>query len=131
MKKIQKYFDRRELKENKVCAPFAKDIRYIFQNFEEDITKSKGFTNTIRSLLVNNILENINMNFKIKSEENVNEFISKDIIEAGLIDTGADTVSCISSTMSLSSSSAVDLKDINDKIRFKNYFKVSTGKLNL
>ena len=107
-----------------MCAPFAKDIRYIFENFEEDIQKSKGFSNTIRSLLVNNIMNNINMSLKIKSEEKTNETIAKIIVEAGLTDSLVDSIS--SSTMSFSSASFTEQIEPN-KIKFSNYFKVSTG----
>ncbi len=107
-----------------MCAPFAKDIRYIFENFDEDVQKSKGFSNTIRSLLVNNIMNNINMSLKIKSEEKTNETIAKVIVEAGLTDSLIDSIS--TSTMSFSSSSFTELREPK-KIQFKNYFKVSTG----
>ena len=73
-----------------ICAPFQKDIFYIFENFGDNIESPyKGFTNTIRSLLVNNILNHIKLYFTVQSET-FNFSFSKMIVQAGITDNKMD-----------------------------------------
>jgi hypothetical protein len=95
----------------------------MFQNFEQNIEKSIGFSNTIRSLLVNNILSNMNLYLK-SNDERLNDRFSKLIVESGLTDNRVDRTS--GSIISLTDSSMSDFKD--QSINNLNYiFKVSTG----
>ena len=48
-------------------APFETDIKFIFENFEAENRDCKGFKNSIRSLLVDNILRN--MSFEEADDE--------------------------------------------------------------
>lgn len=50
-----------------VSAPFEADIRFIFKGFEKEISKCKGFANSVRCLLVDSILKT--MNFDIYDED--------------------------------------------------------------
>ena len=51
---------------NYVSAPFQTDISFIFQGFDVEIENCEGFKNSIRCLLVDNILKT--MNFDESSE---------------------------------------------------------------
>lgn len=52
-----------------VSAPFQTDIKFIYKGFENDIKKCKGFSNTLRCLLVDNILKNMNFDASTEEEE--------------------------------------------------------------
>jgi hypothetical protein len=60
-----------------VSAPFQSDIKFIFEGFEVVLDKSKGFRNTTRSFLANNILQNMDFKpeeksryYQLKKEKN-------------------------------------------------------------
>ena len=106
-----------------VCAPFQKDIRYIFKNFEEDVVKCVGFDNSIRSLLVHNILANIKLHFTVTSEK-FRDSISKMIVEGSLKENqlNKETIRKLSlRTMSIPGH--YDFKNIY----LNHHFKISTG----
>ena len=69
-----------------VSAPFQTDIRFVFQGFEaDDIKNCKGFKNSIRSMLVDNILKN--MNFDETNNDNEDDDVNlknflRDVIES-------------------------------------------------
>ncbi len=99
--RIKKYLEKSRPNESALYAPFQKDIRYIFQNFEEDFENSIGFTSSIRSLLVNNILNNLN--FQTDLNEKLSDRFSKIIMKYSF--TNSD----------------------NYVIDLDNHFKISTG----
>ena len=53
-----------------ISAPFEADIKFIFEGFEVETRNCKGFTNSVRSLLVDNILKNMNFNDSNENETN-------------------------------------------------------------
>ena len=57
------------LKNDSFTAPFDIDIKFIFEDFEVENKNCKGFSNAIRSLLVDNILRN--MSFDPKNDQEV------------------------------------------------------------
>jgi hypothetical protein len=124
---IEKYSITQKSSKNRktICAPFQKDIFYIFENFEENIEKSKGFTNTIRSLLVENILNHIKIYFAAQSE-NFNFSFSKMIVQAGIIDNKMDE-----DTFRKLSARLDSIKEETRHLDFDHNFKMSTGKLTI
>jgi hypothetical protein len=52
-----------------ICAPFETDIKFIFEGFNDEISKCSIFSNTVRSLLVDNILKNLR--FDPQNEEQI------------------------------------------------------------
>ena len=74
---------------------------------------------------MHNILANLSLDLKIKSEEKINDTLSKMIVEAGFTDNLIDTITC--STISLNSSVGPSEIRNASKTSFQNYFKVSTG----
>ncbi len=60
--KLRSFFEFKQKEKNEgfVCAPFEADIKFIFEDFEVDTEKCKGFNNKTRSLLVDNILKTMN-----------------------------------------------------------------------
>jgi hypothetical protein len=56
-----------------LSAPFEADIRFIFQNFEVEIKNCKGFRNPIRSLIVDNILRNMNFDPKSSNDFEISD----------------------------------------------------------
>ena len=70
-KRIKSFF-KRPLKKDEVdfvSAPFETDIKFIFKNFDHDIENSKGFNESIRCLLVDQILTNLNINISNKPND--------------------------------------------------------------
>ncbi len=66
-----------------VSAPFQTDVRFVFQGFEaDDIKKCKGFTNSIRSLLVDNILKNMIFDETNEDDDVTLKNVLKDVIES-------------------------------------------------
>ncbi len=65
--------------DHSISAPFDQSIKYIFHGFKEN---EEPFTDRIRSLLVNNILNSLNVSAKtdIKNLGNLN---MRDFIEDG------------------------------------------------
>ena len=52
-----------------ISAPFNKEIRFIFQGFETDTDNCQGFRDATRSLIVDNILRNMNFNPQENGED--------------------------------------------------------------
>lgn len=52
-----------------LTAPFEIDINFIFENFDDKTEDCKGFSNAIRSLLVDNILRNMYFDSKNDQKE--------------------------------------------------------------
>ena len=82
---------RQKVDQKKASAPFQADIKFIFEGFNLDIKKCKGFKNSIRSLLVDNILKNMKFDASTDDDQVEENNVMQDIIDLAIDDEDSES----------------------------------------